>query len=719
MNWIEQAFSTLNIKITKDERTIKKAYAKQVKQYHPEEYPEEWSRIHNAYEMALRYAKGENERIVQYWDDTIHQEKQYSKNENQKDVVEQHDKEISQENENSKENNEYNDIFQTIQESGQQKKKAIIEEAKSRLDYLVEAWDKATLDNWKVFLQSSLFATACEEEEFLLYLIYLLPKIKIEANVLKLLQTKMEELDTTFYVSMQLSKAKLVNEIEKICNNEAMRNSIGKMAAKSRTIQEKKQSFGTRFIMGFISIIVLFIIAVSIWVGLSNQFSDKEISIEMTEEQAKEEIISYLRLKYPDVNYTKDDIVITDFKGSLINDKAYKLLDDKILGYEGTINDNEPFDIIIMIGAENGTNEGKAICFDNRQENEIIKDLQFQITTLTGIENGTAYLSVDEDSFIASYINTVGYHSFYNGDLEAFFNEEANYRNDILICTNDGNTESMKYYNESNINGRCSVYFSNSEIISIAQRLESQTDNNAEKMQEVLQKLASTYQIQMVGAILPQDFYQVLMFNAENDSSVYEWVEKGGNFYSGFESISPLMSPFISSWYISESYSSMEDEYFGGVHVQNAVNLADGVYVLNKYVLAQQNLEQQSALNVGELQMVDMPEGMQKYLEEQNIVPQKTVNFNIKSFSEFEESYILVIDKAKLGIPESGYQVAITIPKTKYSDEEYKLLHVNSYGEKNTKAMLTTACEGEGYFFLDYNVMESDESPITVTIILD
>ena len=55
---VRWAFDTLEIQITKDKKQIKKAYALLAKRYHPEEHPEEWSKIHEAYEAALRYADG-------------------------------------------------------------------------------------------------------------------------------------------------------------------------------------------------------------------------------------------------------------------------------------------------------------------------------------------------------------------------------------------------------------------------------------------------------------------------------------------------------------------------------------------------------------------------------------------------------------------------------------------------------------------------------------
>ena len=46
-------FAILEIEPTDDKQAIKKAYAKLVKKYHPEEYPEKWKEIHDAYEAAI------------------------------------------------------------------------------------------------------------------------------------------------------------------------------------------------------------------------------------------------------------------------------------------------------------------------------------------------------------------------------------------------------------------------------------------------------------------------------------------------------------------------------------------------------------------------------------------------------------------------------------------------------------------------------------------
>lgn len=54
----------LGIHITTDKKAIKAAYAQKAKEVHPEEHPEEFMELHDAYEKALRFAKSQAHRPV-------------------------------------------------------------------------------------------------------------------------------------------------------------------------------------------------------------------------------------------------------------------------------------------------------------------------------------------------------------------------------------------------------------------------------------------------------------------------------------------------------------------------------------------------------------------------------------------------------------------------------------------------------------------------------
>ena len=55
----DEAFKILEIEPTDDKKKIKVAYSKMLKKYHPEDFPEMFMRINEAYEIALEYSEEE------------------------------------------------------------------------------------------------------------------------------------------------------------------------------------------------------------------------------------------------------------------------------------------------------------------------------------------------------------------------------------------------------------------------------------------------------------------------------------------------------------------------------------------------------------------------------------------------------------------------------------------------------------------------------------
>lgn len=56
-------YDILGIDRGADKKTIKRAYAELVKRYHPEEQPEEWKRIHDAYEQAMEQVSAKKQKV--------------------------------------------------------------------------------------------------------------------------------------------------------------------------------------------------------------------------------------------------------------------------------------------------------------------------------------------------------------------------------------------------------------------------------------------------------------------------------------------------------------------------------------------------------------------------------------------------------------------------------------------------------------------------------
>jgi len=64
----------LGVEPSHDKRTIRRAYAKRVKQCHPEDDPEGFKRLREAYEWALEWAEGRDGRWAEAWENPVDEE---------------------------------------------------------------------------------------------------------------------------------------------------------------------------------------------------------------------------------------------------------------------------------------------------------------------------------------------------------------------------------------------------------------------------------------------------------------------------------------------------------------------------------------------------------------------------------------------------------------------------------------------------------------------
>ena len=68
----DEAFKILEIEPTDDKKKIKIAYSKMLKKYHPEEFPEMFMRINEAYRIALEFEKSDFDENIIFTNDPIY-----------------------------------------------------------------------------------------------------------------------------------------------------------------------------------------------------------------------------------------------------------------------------------------------------------------------------------------------------------------------------------------------------------------------------------------------------------------------------------------------------------------------------------------------------------------------------------------------------------------------------------------------------------------------
>ena len=67
----ESIWQILGIPVTRDEPVIQQAYAQKAKLCHPEDAPERWAILHDAYLQALRFARGDPARGIEVREENV------------------------------------------------------------------------------------------------------------------------------------------------------------------------------------------------------------------------------------------------------------------------------------------------------------------------------------------------------------------------------------------------------------------------------------------------------------------------------------------------------------------------------------------------------------------------------------------------------------------------------------------------------------------------
>ncbi len=142
----------LGIEKTTDQRKIKRSYAHLVAKYHPEEYPEKFQEIQQAYERAMRYA-----RLCRVREEE--QQEQILRKTLEKETMCQQEMSLSQlteiEAENSSQNNSVD--FKSYNWVAGEPEEKVIRRLLHQVEYLVSSENVIQIEAWQRILQSEEF----------------------------------------------------------------------------------------------------------------------------------------------------------------------------------------------------------------------------------------------------------------------------------------------------------------------------------------------------------------------------------------------------------------------------------------------------------------------------------------------------------------------------------------------------------------------------------
>lgn len=175
---VRWAFDTLGIEVTKDRKRIKKAYSTLVKEYHPEEYPDEWEETHKAYQAAMEYA-------------------QMSEDEEPAEEISIED--------------EYSEMFADAHAKWQEEESEKALALAKRLDELIQTPAALAGKEWQRFFAMEFLPGAGADELMMLFEVIYGNEIPLVAA--ELIVKTMKKRKEFYQSSMEFSKAALANEI--------------------------------------------------------------------------------------------------------------------------------------------------------------------------------------------------------------------------------------------------------------------------------------------------------------------------------------------------------------------------------------------------------------------------------------------------------------------------------------------------------------------------
>lgn len=372
------AFDVLGIEQTTDKKAIKKAYALLVKQYHPEEFPEEWKQIHDAFLAAMQYAKGASEsRIEEPQKSSLHLDVSYEKE-------------------------AYDDTFGGIREGIREREQSNFEEACKELKKLSGLSGYRSYRRWKQFFSSDSFKEV--SEEILLVMLEILQIHNPGRKAAELIKNTMEDLIRDYSASMQLQKASLAKEIAACCCRGRKKTCLGNEV----------------WVAALIVMIIVFLM-----IGVESIFSGDTVQQEQKQEESPTiaAAMEYFNGKYQ-TQYMEEDFEEEDYYL-----KKYVQGKEKRIGSVVKISGEESTRIYVFSMEEEGA-QPETVCFDNRQVEEIAEALESEAEQLTGYADGHLFLNTSLSDEIDDFDRNV-FHTCYEGDLQQFFEEETKIRESL------------------------------------------------------------------------------------------------------------------------------------------------------------------------------------------------------------------------------------------------------------------------------------------------
>ncbi len=364
---VRWAFDTLGIEVTKDRKRIKKAYSALVKEYHPEEYPDEWEETHKAYQAAMEYA-------------------QMSEDEEPAEEISIED--------------EYSEMFADAHAKWQEEESEKALALAKRLDELIQTPAALAGKEWQRFFAMEFLPGAGADELMMLFEVIYGNEIPLVAA--ELIVKTMKKRKEFYQSSMEFSKAALANEIVSCIYQ--------KIPGMEIPVKPRKKRKGIKGILkelllgagvGAALLVVLALV-------LAGEGTKKT--------EVKKMAVQQLNEKYGEDLYSGEDLEIEE-------DVRHGSSGAQLIFYRVT--EKETYDLIAYMLNREGDEE-EFLCFDKLQALGIRQALEKDVNEKTGRPEGKLYWNSDGGD--GGYIENGYFHEKYEENIGEFLKREGKVR---------------------------------------------------------------------------------------------------------------------------------------------------------------------------------------------------------------------------------------------------------------------------------------------------
>lgn len=675
---VRRAFNILGIEVTTDVREIKKAYAALVKQYHPEEHPAEWAKIHEAYQAALEYADMSGFRAGEASDgmpgdweqeNVFRQEGTEPQGSGQNGSgPEEECKEETLQGAEVVEDAVYGEMFQEEQSRWIQEKTEHERRLQKRLRKLAAYRRKKAVRGWKHFFEAEFLQD--EGADSLILLLEAVREYGLSEEILQLIEPVMAARAEIYDSRGEADCSRIAEEVVKYCR--------AKLEGRPK---KQRKPLSRLWIFPILAVAFL-------GIALSGQHGGSE-----KERDAAIKAAAYLEEKYKEDHYTIGNL--TAEKETLLGSSGDEMESYRIKQESGAV-------VACAVRDLTGEN-GAYIFFDNIQAEEIKQAFEERINERTGHAEGYLFWDSRTGDPLSGGIENGFFQTRYEGDIDVFIQSEAKVRGNIPKTT-----EAYLSDEVLSLNGACDYYLPDPEVKTLSEKFEKQDFPEDTELQEALGQCAADYQIQIRGVMLPENLFTERMGEAvwnETEIPVMRDLQ-------GMDGMKPSASfLLLTGWYVN---LPPEDEkklnIHNGMYTREIIPMGEGIYGAESSILSDQfGLDPEWA--AGCIEKIDTPEYVGLTEKERK----KAVSFHMAEGYVLPNDCCLAIDKKTYGIANAGYKVIIT---ELYGDEMRNHEgYVWEYGEASAALKYGEILDGEGYVILEYSKAGSANIAQVVTIV--